>query len=74
MKMAMEKKNGQQLTNGELKEVKGGIPYEMPILINLAEAMGSCRTGTHCDNGSADSCSSGRYCGTGSHKSTTISE
>ncbi len=72
--MTEKEKKSSRLEKNELKEVKGGIPYMTPVLIDLSDGMGSCRTGTHCETGGDGSCGSGRYCATGTHKDVTISE
>jgi len=67
--MSDEKKNFDQLSLDELGDVKGGIPYEKPELLELSEGVTSCSTGVHCDSGfnGGERCATGLVCSTGSH-------
>ncbi len=65
--MKDEERNPDQLNTEELKEVKGGIPYEMPNLVELAGGGFTCDVGTHCDSGGDNYCSFGRTCSKGIH-------
>ena len=64
--MSDEKKQIDQLTRDDLKEVKGGIPYEKPELIDLSITTDDdiCKKGRICRDGGAD-CSSGYICSVG---------
>lgn len=75
-KMAVEKKESAvkkesgQLNREELKEVKGGIPYVKPNLVEFVIGEGtSCSVGKHCDSGhnGGESCTTGLVCSTGTH-------
>ena len=76
--MTDEKKYPSKLSRDDLKEVKGGIPYEKPDLLELTRAVTSCTTGKHCDNGhnGGESCDAGLVCSSGTHGDvdTTIEE
>ena len=67
--MTDEKKNLNQLTREDLKEVKGGIPYEKPNLLELTGDGTSCTVGIHCDSGhnGGEICSTGMTCSSGTH-------
>jgi len=57
-----------QLSRESLKNVKGGIPYEKPVLVELnGGSVTRCSHGFHCESGSDGNCISGRSCSTGSH-------
>jgi len=60
-----------QLPREELKDVKGGIPYQMPELLELDGSTSSCTVGRHCDNGynNTGNCSTGLTCSSGFHGS-----
>ena len=66
----VEKKDSSQLSREELKEVKGGIPYVKPNLVEFVLGEGTtCGVGKHCDSGhnGGESCTTGLVCSTGSH-------
>jgi len=55
-----------ELTTGELSDVKGGIPYEKPLLISFEDAKYTCSTGVACNTGDGDSeCKKGMTCRAG---------
>ena len=60
-----EKKNPGQLTREDLKEVKGGIPYEQPDLIELSNPLAECGVGRICAGGSGTTCKDGSECTNG---------
>ncbi len=62
--MADDKKESGKLSREELKEVKGGIPYEKPELIEFDAAKGTCKIGRICTGG-GDDCLHGKICNTG---------
>jgi hypothetical protein len=54
-----------QLSAEELREARGGIPYEKPQLIVFnAEGTVTCKTGVTCAPGNTD-CGVGHYCKSG---------
>jgi len=67
--MADKKKKLDQLTLDELKDVKGGIPYERPDLLEFSAELSKtyCNIGSHCDDGENGNCSNGLVCSLGSH-------
>ncbi len=67
--MIEEKKATGQLSADELKEVRGGIPYEKPGLFEISGAATSCSVGIHCDSGEnqGQHCHTGATCSTGTH-------
>ena len=67
--MIGDKKISDNLTKEELKNVKGGIPYEKPELIDFEAASATyCKVGKHCESGDGSgNCISGRVCNSGSH-------
>lgn len=70
----MEKtKKIDQLSGKELKDVKGGIPYETPVLFELSTESTSCTVGIHCDSGhnGGSQCHTGTTCSSGTHGPTT---
>lgn len=66
--MSDKKQELMPLSPGDMKEVKGGIPYLKPGLIEL-NAKTSCTTGIHCDSGGnlGESCHTGAVCSSGTH-------
>lgn len=54
------------LSQEELKEVKGGIPYETPELYDISILNETCGTGRICSGGSGTSCDDGQVCSKGS--------
>lgn len=60
--MSNEKEKFDQLSQDELKDVTGGIPYEIPALIDLSDPLASCGSGTICSGGNGDTCADGRVC------------
>ncbi len=62
-------KETETLNQTEQKDVRGGIPYEAPVLIFFGEALTSCSVGHHCSSGHDRGvrCSSGSTCSTGTH-------
>lgn len=65
--MQDNKQDFDQLNHEELKDAKGGIPYEKPNLVELDGDVLTCKTGSHCESGGNDYCGTGRICDTGSH-------
>ncbi len=63
--MADKKKDAGKLSREEQKEVKGGIPYIKPELIELDAAKRECSIGQLCDTG-GETCHHGKTCDTGS--------
>jgi len=69
VKMKEKKEQLDQLTRNDQKEVKGGIPYEQPGLIELSTTAGECGVGMHCSTGdiSTHTCVDGSTCSQGVH-------
>jgi len=65
--MAMDDIKLDQLTLDELKDVKGGIPYESPELYDISILDGSCGGGLVCKGGDveANKCDDGGICSRG---------
>jgi len=62
-----DKKQFEQLNRDSQAEIKGGIPYEKPVLISLDSTEGTCGVGTYCDKGNpaAQLCKDGSVCSVG---------
>jgi hypothetical protein len=63
--MAEEKKSLEQLRRNDLVKVKGGIPYEKPILLDLSGTDETCGVGRICSTGTSTSCDDGTSCSKG---------
>ena len=63
--MTDEKNKFDQLNDEQLKDVKGGIPYEPPLLVDLSNPLATCGTGTICSDGIGDDCTVGKVCTNG---------
>jgi hypothetical protein len=72
--MADNKHKLEQLSQYDLRELKGGIPYEKPLLLEMTASATRCAVGTHCDGGSNGDCVSGRVCSTGSHGDPNVDQ
>jgi hypothetical protein len=66
--MADKKNKFDELNQGELKDVKGGIPYEPPDLVELSSINGDCDHGLVCRAGSNLDCTDGADCRIGRPK------
>ena len=63
--MTDEKNKFDELKQGELKDVTGGIPYETPDLVELSSVNGTCGVGTLCSGGNGHDCTDGTTCSKG---------
>lgn len=59
-----ETKSEVQLDSHELKEIKGGIPYEAPQIYDISILNLVCGTGTSCSDGGVR-CLTGKVCSKG---------
>jgi len=69
-KKEMSQMNLESLSGDELREVKGGIPYEKPDLIDLSDPDVQCKIGVVCTSGDGiglnSKCDIGNACSIGS--------
>jgi hypothetical protein len=63
--MTDEKNNFDQLGKDELKDVRGGIPYEPPVIVELSADGRTCGVGIICKKGTGTDCRDGQYCSVG---------
>jgi hypothetical protein len=57
-----EKNNTDRLNRAQLDDIKGGIPYEPPILVDLSGTESTCGVGKICSSGIGNDCSDGQTC------------
>ncbi|MGE5343152.1 MAG: hypothetical protein ACM3SY_16905 [Candidatus Omnitrophota bacterium] len=55
-----------QLNPNEMSNTIGGIPYEKPIFLSLADPATSCGSGSLCFQGTGTTCADGSVCAKGS--------
>lgn len=63
--MDIKKEVVDHLSLDDLKEVRGGIPYETPEIYDISNLNGECKKGRVCSNGHTDKCNFGTICDTG---------
>jgi len=68
-----DKVKSDELTVSELSEVKGGLPYEKPLLISFEDAKHTCNEGLVCSTGDGiNACTVGSKCRSGTYEDPEI--